>query len=718
GKTTLTEKLLLYGGAIQLAGSVHARKSQRKSTSDWMELEKQRGISVTSTVLQFEYEGHVLNLLDTPGHNDFSADTYRTLTAADSAVMLIDNAKGVEGQTKKLFAVCRQRGIPIFTFVNKMDHPGRGPLALLTEVENVLGIQSVPVNWPIGQGDDFRGIYDRESKKVHLYSRTAHGATKAELQMLSVDDPSLESIIGTELYAQLLEDIELIEIAGEELDLDRVAKGELTPVFFGSAITNFGVEPFLQRFLDLAPSPQPRRSEGEWVNTDAGFSGFVFKIQANMDPAHRDRIAFMRVVSGRFEKDMEVTLRRDDEHAIGLYIQPISDEFDHLLSLLDFETNAYEIFRKWYVDGRLYYHIIIDEKNQKNGIQELRYIDPRKIRLMREVQEVKKEGGYSVQKTVKEFYVYNDRGFAAKDIIGNPISPTAAGLQITKDSICYVTSGITDQNNNIVLSHLNKAIKPLNSLRVLEDATVIYRISRAPERRIFYIDVGNLPKQKAEQHVRETMSRHKNRVVYDQSTGEIRDDRKYMTMQEDYWFPRRDNGKATSVETLPAGQNLGELTDVEYFQKQLYMALNIPVSRLQPDLGMTLGRSSEISRDEVKFSHFVHRMRKRFTQLFLKLLEKQLVMRRVISPEEWPIIARKIEFDFVEDNHFAELKNLERSVEQKGLTIIPLRLFTNEKGMAKLDIGLCRGKKTYDKRETLKDQDTKRDLDRIKKEYR
>ncbi len=306
GKTTLTEKLLLYGGAIQLAGSVHARKSQRKSTSDWMELEKQRGISVTSTVLQFEYLGQVLNLLDTPGHNDFSADTYRTLTAADSAVMLIDNAKGVEAQTKKLFAVCRQRGIPIFTFVNKMDHPGRGPLTLLTEVENVLGIRSVPVNWPIGQGDEFRGIYDRESKHVHLYERTAHGATKAELRVLDVDDPALESVIGTDLYAQLLEDIELIEIAGEELDLERVGKGELTPVFFGSAITNFGVEPFLQRFLSMAPPPAARCSDGEWVAPEAPFSGFVFKIQANMDPAHRDRIAFMRVVSGRFEKDMEV----------------------------------------------------------------------------------------------------------------------------------------------------------------------------------------------------------------------------------------------------------------------------------------------------------------------------------------------------------------------------------------------------------------------------
>lgn len=337
----------------------------------------------------------------------------------------------------------------------------------------------------------------------------------------------------------------------------------------------------------------------------------------------------------------------------------IEGEFEYLLNLLDFDVNGYETFRKWYIDGRLYYHVIIDEKNQKNGVTELRYIDPRKIRLVREVQEIKKDGGYSIQKTVNEYYVYNDRGFAAKNVVGNPVNPTESGLRITKDAICYVTSGLTDENNNIVLSHLNKAIKPLNSLRVLEDAVVIYRISRAPERRIFYIDVGNMPKAKAEQYVRETMGRHKNRVVYDQSTGEIRDDRKYMTMQEDYWFPRRDNGKATEITTLPAGQNLGELTDVEYMQKKLYMSLNIPVSRLEPDLGMTLGRASEISRDEVKFSHFVGRMRKRFTQLFLKLLEKQLIMRRVIGPEDWPLIARNIKFDFVEDNHFAELKNLE-----------------------------------------------------------
>lgn len=310
GKTTLTEKLLLYGGAIQLAGSVKARRNQRKATSDWMELEKERGISVTSTVLQFEFRDCVLNLLDTPGHNDFSADTYRTLTAADSAVMLIDNAKGVETQTKKLFAVCRERGIPIFTFVNKMDHPGRGPLALLTEVEEVLGIASVPVNWPIGQGHDFKGVYDRESQKVHLYARVSHGSTKAGAEVLGLEDPALKTIIGDELYQTLLEDIELLDIAGEGLDLEKVGRGELTPVFFGSALTNFGVELFLSRFLDIAPPPQPRQSDKGEIEAEAPFSGFVFKIQANMDPNHRDRIAFLRVVSGRFEKDMEASHSR------------------------------------------------------------------------------------------------------------------------------------------------------------------------------------------------------------------------------------------------------------------------------------------------------------------------------------------------------------------------------------------------------------------------
>jgi peptide chain release factor 3 len=314
GKTTLTEKLLLYGGAIQLAGAVTARKNQRKATSDWMELEKQRGISVTSTVLQFDYKGYVLNLLDTPGHDDFSADTYRTLTAADSAVMLIDNAKGVETQTKKLFAVCRERGIPIFTFINKMDHPGRGPLALLTEVEETLGIRSVPMNWPIGQGRDFKGVYDRESGNVHLFQRVAHGSGKAPVIELKLNDPEVAKHLSSDEIQTLKEDIELIEIAGETYDQDLVDRGELSPVFFGSAITNFGVQLFLDRFIERAPGPASRQTLERTVEPEENdFTGFVFKIQANMDPNHRDRIAFMRVVSGKFEKDMAVHHTRSNK---------------------------------------------------------------------------------------------------------------------------------------------------------------------------------------------------------------------------------------------------------------------------------------------------------------------------------------------------------------------------------------------------------------------
>jgi peptide chain release factor 3 len=307
GKTTLTEKLLLYGGAIQLAGSVTARRNQRKATSDWMAMEQQRGISITSTVLQFEYDGHVLNLLDTPGHQDFSEDTYRTLMAADSAVMLVDNARGVEPQTIKLFHVCRQRGIPIFTFINKLDRPGQEPLQLLAEIEEVLGLRSVPVNWPIGDGSEFRGVYDRAAREVHLFDRTRHGAYRAPVRVTDLADPELRELLSEARVARLSEDLELLDVAGEPMDMDRVNAGQLTPVFFGSAVTNFGVELFLNAFLRMAPGPAPRETEQRLIRPEEPeFRGFVFKIQANMDPNHRDRIAFMRVVSGRFERDMAV----------------------------------------------------------------------------------------------------------------------------------------------------------------------------------------------------------------------------------------------------------------------------------------------------------------------------------------------------------------------------------------------------------------------------
>ena len=307
GKTTLTEKLLLYGGAIRLAGSVKARKAARHATSDWMEIEKQRGISVTSSAMQFEFDGYHINILDTPGHQDFSEDTYRTLVAADSAVMLIDNAKGVEEQTIKLFRVCRLRSIPIFTFINKMDRAGRDPLDLMQEIEQVLGIHACPVDWPIGVDGDFKGVYHRDTRMIELYRGGDHGQTQVEVETVAFDDPRCAEVIGRGYYARLAEEIEFLDVAGDPFDLEKVLSGQLTPMFFGSATNNFGVEPFLRRFLSYSRPPTPRRADiGEIPPDDERFTGFIFKIQANMNPAHRDRLAFMRICSGVFEKGMTV----------------------------------------------------------------------------------------------------------------------------------------------------------------------------------------------------------------------------------------------------------------------------------------------------------------------------------------------------------------------------------------------------------------------------
>ena len=303
GKTTLTEKLLLYGGAIHVAGQVSARKRQRQATSDWMALERERGISITSTVLQFPYRDHTINLLDTPGHQDFGEDTYRTLLAADSAVMLIDAAKGVEPQTKKLFAICRERGIPLFTFMNKLDRPSRDPLELLDELESVLGIGAYPMNWPLGNGEDFRGVYDRGTHVLHLFERSAHGTTRAAATTTVAGDERLRSMVSEVEYARFREGIELLDGAGESFDRDAMLAGTTTPVFFGSAVTNFGVQLFLDAFVEMAPPPAARAGIPP---EHPEFSAFVFKIQANMDPRHRDRIAFARICSGRFERDMAV----------------------------------------------------------------------------------------------------------------------------------------------------------------------------------------------------------------------------------------------------------------------------------------------------------------------------------------------------------------------------------------------------------------------------
>ena len=308
GKTTLTEKLLLYGGAIHLAGSVKARKTQKHAVSDWMEIEKQRGISVTSSVLQFDYQGYRVNILDTPGHQDFSEDTYRTLMAADSAVMLIDVAKGVEAQTKKLFHVCKQRGIPIFTFVNKLDRFGRNPFELMEEIENVLGIRAYPMNWPVGIDGDYQGVYNRKLAQVELFDKdSSHGQKALASTVGSVDDPVFRALLGDHIHQALCDDIELLDLAGDEFDMEKVKRGELTPMFFGSAMTNFGVQPFLEEFLELAPPPMPRLSTDGLIEPEQDdFSAFIFKIQANMNPAHRDRIAFMRICSGKFERGMTV----------------------------------------------------------------------------------------------------------------------------------------------------------------------------------------------------------------------------------------------------------------------------------------------------------------------------------------------------------------------------------------------------------------------------
>lgn len=307
GKTTLTEKFLLYAGAVELAGSVRARGNQQHTASDWMTMEKQRGISISATALEMEYRGYRINLLDTPGHQDFSEDTYRTLMAVDSAVMVLDSAKGIEPQTEKLFRVCRMRGIPILTFINKLDHPGRDPLALLDEIERMLGIAAVPVNWPIGEGISFLGVYDLQGKQILRFQRTTHGQYRAPVEAAGIDNPALPGLLGEQAYRKLVEEIELLAGAGGAFDRARYLAGEMTPVFFGSALNNFGVEPFLEAILDLAPSPVSRGTEQGIIDpTSEVFHGFVFKVQANIDPRHRDRMAFLRVCSGHFQKDMIV----------------------------------------------------------------------------------------------------------------------------------------------------------------------------------------------------------------------------------------------------------------------------------------------------------------------------------------------------------------------------------------------------------------------------
>ena len=351
------------------------------------------------------------------------------------------------------------------------------------------------------------------------------------------------------------------------------------------------------------------------------------------------------------EKEPAISIVLDDLKGVGTGIKKkIHEEFDNILRMLNFTTNSYDTFRKWYIDGRLYYHLVIDESNPRAGIQELRYIDPRKIRKVKQPIKKKDEKTNTIlTKGYLEYYIFHPRG----------INRSNQGLKISKDSICYCHSGLLDQRMLLVLGHLHKAIKPLNQLRMLEDASVIYRLARAPERRIFYIDVGNLPKMKAEQYLRDMMVKHKNKLVYDASTGEVRDDRKFMTMLEDFWLPRREGGKGTEITSLPGGQNLGEMEDIEYFKRKLYKALNVPVSRMEAENNFNLGRASEITRDELKFTKFIARLRNKFTTLFDQLLETQLILTGVTTRAEFREMREHIHYDFLEDNHFSELKNAE-----------------------------------------------------------
>ena len=329
----------------------------------------------------------------------------------------------------------------------------------------------------------------------------------------------------------------------------------------------------------------------------------------------------------------------------------IDEEFLNVLKLMNFSTKGFEIFKRWYVDGRIFYQKLIDRENPKNGITELRYIDPRKIKKVREIKKVRSTVDLAIQNDYEEYFMFNEKGVAG--------ATSGQGVRIAADTIAFCSSGLVDQNKNMILSYLHKAIKPVNQLRMIEDAVVIYRIARAPERRIFKIDVGNLPKQKAEQYLRDVMARYRNKLVYDANTGEIRDDRSYMNMLEDYWLPTREGGRGTDITTLPGGQNLGEMADIEYFQKKLYRSLNVPVSRLEPSSGFSLGRSTEITRDELKFTKFVQRLRKKFTELFNDFLKTQLILKGIIAEEDWNVIQANIHYDFLQDGHFAEIKESE-----------------------------------------------------------
>ena len=372
--------------------------------------------------------------------------------------------------------------------------------------------------------------------------------------------------------------------------------------------------------------------------------------QPECDSAIED-IANEAIVSD--ERDKAVSLSLDRLQLSNNIKQKIRQEFDEVLRLMDFNAKGHDIFRRWYVDGRIYYHKVIDTKAPRKGIKELRYIDPRKIKKVREQRKEKDpKTGLDLVKDIDDYYLYNEKGVDQN-------AGTTSGIKITADSVSYCPSGVVDMHKGTVISYLNKAIKPVNQLRMIEDALVIYRISRAPERRIFYIDVGNLPKVKAEAYLKDVMNRYRNKLVYDAKTGDIRDDRNHMSMLEDFWLPRREGGRGTEITTLPGGSNLGEIDDIKYFQQKLYRSLNVPISRLEAENSFSIGRSDNITRDELKFTKFVQKLRKKFCVLFMDILKTQLVLKGVIAIEEWDKMKEHIQFDFMQDGHFTELKNAE-----------------------------------------------------------
>ena len=446
---------------------------------------------------------------------------------------------------------------------------------------------------------------------------------------------------------------------------------------FGFEITRKREEREEKKIVSFAP---PSNDDGSLVVTAGGVYGtyvdldgsvrteaeLVNKYRAiSLDPVID--LAISDIVNEAIVEDSEeetISILLDDVKVSDSIKKKIEEEFQQVLNLLEFNRMSYEIFKRWYVDGRLYYHVIIDESKPKNGIIEIRYVDPRNIKKIKEVKKEKNKNDVTIEKTVGEYYLYNPAGFLKRsgsvvNTYGSSAGQSTEGIKIAKDSVVYCTSGYQNADNNLILSYLHKAIRPLNQLRSMEDSLVIYRISRAPERRIFYVDVGGLPKAKAEQYLADLMTKFKNKVVYDSSTGEIRDDRKFMTMLEDFWLPRREGGRGTEITTLPGGQNLGDIEDIVYFQNLLYKSLNVPSTRLQPDSTFTLGRATEISRDEVKFSKFITRIRNKFSELFTSMLERQLILKGICTPEEWREWKNEIEYKYAIDNYFEELKSME-----------------------------------------------------------